>query len=173
MRFAKEFIIGATIATLASCGANWSRAIRNDKVDEKPPVMATATPEPVKNIRLITIHNEKINGDIPEEPYYNAGTYTITGYCPCVECCGEYAKNRPNGIVKGSAGVELKQGYSVASPLPNGTKIEIEGMGVYEVQDTPAEWINKRYNNRVIDVYFNKHEDAQYFKTTRKIRIIK
>ena len=35
------------------------------------------------------------------------GSFRITAYCSCEKCCGEWAKNRPNGIVYGAAGVEL------------------------------------------------------------------
>ena len=49
----------------------------------------------------------------PKKTYI--GEYTITAYCPCYKCCGKYALNRPNGIVTGAAGIELKEGVSVAS----------------------------------------------------------
>jgi 3D (Asp-Asp-Asp) domain-containing protein len=87
------------------------------------------------------------------------GTYTITAYCSCTICCGEYAKNRPGGIVTGAAGVELKEGISVASPLPFGTEIMVDGHR-YTVQDRTAKWIAERYDGRIIDVYYSNHAEA-------------
>lgn len=87
------------------------------------------------------------------------GTYTVTAYCSCEKCCGEYAKNRPGGKVYGAAGVELTAGVSVAGWLPLGTQIMIEGHE-YIVQDRTAKWIREKYDGRIIDIYFNDHEAA-------------
>lgn len=87
------------------------------------------------------------------------GEYTITAYCPCEICCGEYAHTN---YAVGSSGNRLLQGYSVASFLPAGTKIMLNNK-VYTSEDTPADYIGKRYNNKVIDVYFETHEEAAAF----------
>lgn len=100
------------------------------------------------------------------------GEYTITAYCPCNICCGEWSQDRPNGIVYGASGEELQEGVSVASPLPFGTVIEIEGIGERVVQDRTADYIAEKYNNKVIDIYFNSHEAAEKFgKLQKKIYI--
>lgn len=87
------------------------------------------------------------------------GTYTVTAYCSCEKCCGEYAKNRPQGKVYGAAGIELQEGVSVAAWLPFGTKLMIDGK-VYIVQDRTAQWVKEKYNGRIIDVYFSDHSEA-------------
>ena len=91
------------------------------------------------------------------------GSFRITAYCSCEKCCGEWAKNRPNGIVYGAAGVELKAGVSCASPLPLGTVVEVEGLGEYIVQDRPAQWVIDKYGENQIDIYFDRHEAASAF----------
>ena len=91
------------------------------------------------------------------------GSFRITAYCSCEKCCGEWAKNRPNGIVYGAAGVELKAGVSCASPLPLGTVVEVEGLGEYIVQDRPAQWVIDKYGENQIDIYFASHEAASAF----------
>ena len=91
------------------------------------------------------------------------GSFRITAYCSCEKCCGEWAKNRPNGIVYGAAGVELKAGVSCASPLPLGTTVEVEGLGEYIVQDRPAQWVIDKYGENQIDIYFDNHEAASAF----------
>ena len=98
------------------------------------------------------------------------GTYTITAYCPCPVCCGEWAHNRSNGLVIGSGGVPLYEGTHVASSLPNKSRIYIEGIGTYEVQDTPANHIIRHYDGKIIDIYFANHEAALKFgKKTAKV----
>lgn len=91
------------------------------------------------------------------------GEYRVTAYCSCEKCCGKWALNRPKGIVYGAAGVELKAGVSVASTLPFGTVVEIEGLGEYTVQDHPAQWVVKKYGENIIDIYFDDHEAACAF----------
>lgn len=93
------------------------------------------------------------------ERLISLGEYTITGYCGCRECCGDYALNRPGGIVKGAAGVELIEGISVAAPLPLGTKIVINGH-TYIVQDRISKKIVDKYGGKIIDIYKTDHEEA-------------
>lgn len=100
----------------------------------------------------------------PEEPEpILLGTYRITAYCSCEKCCGEWAKNRPDGIVYGAYGIELKPGVSCASTLPVGTVVEIEGLGEYTVQDRMAQWVIDKYGENLIDIYFADHEAACEF----------
>lgn len=115
---------------------------------------------------LLDMQDELINTYIVEPEsslkQTSLGEYTITAYCGCEICCGEYALNRPNDTVYGAAGVELKEGISVASPLPLGTKIIINGQK-YINQDRTAEWVVNRYDGKIIDIYFDEHEDAEAF----------
>lgn len=97
----------------------------------------------------------------PKKTYL--GNWCVTAYCACEKCCGEWANNRPDGIVKGAAGVELQAGVSVACPLPFGTRLYIEGYGEYVVQDRTAKWVAEKYNNEIVDIYFDNHEAACSF----------
>lgn len=114
--------------------------------------MATVTPEPIP-AQTPALKPEKVS----------LGTYRITAYCSCEKCCGEWAKNRPGGIVKGAAGVELKAGVSCASPLPFGTVVEIDGLGEYVVQDRTGTEYAEQNGGKVIDIYFDNHEAALDF----------
>ena len=103
---------------------------------------------------------EKADRGGEREPQLTSlGTYTVTAYCSCEKCCGEYAKNRPGGKVYGAAGVELTPGISVAGWLPLGTQIMIDGHE-YIVQDRTAKWVKDKYDSRIIDIYFEDHEAA-------------
>lgn len=112
--------------------------------------VVTSTPEPVNLVQ-----------ETPEPVLL--GTYRITAYCSCEKCCGEWAKNRPDGIVYGASGEELVAGVSCASPLPFGTVVEIEGLGEYVVQDRTAAWVVEKYGEQQIDIYFDNHEAACEF----------
>lgn len=95
-------------------------------------------------------------------------TYRVTAYCSCAKCCGEYAHNRPsnkggNPIVYGAAGRELKPNYSCASPLPFGTKVTLDGLGTFVVEDRTAKWVVNKYGENIIDIYFDNHNEAIKF----------
>jgi len=120
--------------------------------------------------KLETRYVEKLEKKLKQESYIE-DEYTITAYCPCAKCCGKHAINRPNNIVYGASGIELIEGVSVASPLPFGTKIMIDGHE-YISQDRTAKWIAEKYENKIIDIYFNEHKDAVNFgKQVSKVYI--
>lgn len=88
------------------------------------------------------------------------GEFKLTAYCSCEICCGIWANNRPNGIVYGAIGEELKEGYSIAvdpSVIKYGTEVVIDGK-VYKAQDCGGAIKGNR-----IDVYFENHDDALEF----------
>lgn len=126
--------------------------------EDKP----TTAPEPTETAFVISTP-EPVNlvQETPEPVLL--GTYRITAYCSCEKCCGEWAKNRPDGIVYGASGEELVAGVSCASPLPFGTVVEIEGLGEYVVQDRTAAWVVEKYGEQQIDIYFDNHEAACEF----------
>lgn len=101
-----------------------------------------------------------LKADTVEEVEPMKEIYTITAYCSCSICCGEWANKRTNNIVIGAWGKELIVDYSIASPLPFGTKVKIEGLGTYEVMDRTATWIADRYNGKIIDLYFGSDHQA-------------
>ena len=92
--------------------------------------------------------------------------FTATAYCPCEECCGEWARLRPsdeNGerIIYGATGIILEEGVSIAADTtlyPMGTQFEIAGMGTYTVQDRGGAIVGNK-----IDIYFESHEEAKEF----------
>lgn len=115
------------------------------------------------------------------------GEYTITAYCSCEECCGEWARNREDNKVIGAAQVELQYGVSCASSknLAFGTSIYIEALDGKEegynitnstliVQDRVAKWIENKYCDKIIDIYFPNHELVEKFgKIKSKVYIKK
>lgn len=88
------------------------------------------------------------------------GEFKLTAYCSCPICCGEWAYNRPDGIVYGSTGEALTEGYSIAvdpNVIPYGTEVIINGH-TYKAQDCGGAIKGNR-----IDVYFEDHNRALNF----------
>lgn len=95
-------------------------------------------------------------------------TFRVTAYCSCAKCCGKWANNRPldengNPIIKGASGDVLIPMVSVASPLPFGTEIELDGVGTVVVHDRTAQWIVDKHGQYILDLYFNDHQKALEF----------
>ena len=88
------------------------------------------------------------------------GNFKLTAYCSCEICCGKWANNRPNGIVYGAIGEELKEGYSIAvdpTVIPYRTEVIINGH-TYKAQDCGGAIKGNR-----IDIYFEDHNEALAF----------
>lgn len=88
------------------------------------------------------------------------GKFKLTAYCGCEICCNQWANNRPNGVVYGAIGEELKEGYSIAvdpNVIPYRTEVIINGK-TYKAQDCGGAIKGSR-----IDLYFEDHTDALKF----------
>lgn len=153
-----------------------------EPVEESPFLNNTTYQEPAAEIAIISAeaepaHETEEKENTEESSYEEPPTeipyteFTATAYCGCSSCCGAWATD-PDHII-GSGGVELIQGYHVAAPFKNGTKLEIEGMGIYEVQDDTAQWIVEKYDGKIVDIYFDNHQDALNFgKRMVSVRVL-
>lgn len=117
-----------------------------------------------------TFENEVIEATEPEpEEWIDA---VATAYCPCEKCSGEWALNRPDGIVYTASGKRAEEGVTIAadwSVYPPGTVLYIDGIGKRTVQDRGGAITGQK-----IDVYFESHDDALHFgRQNVKIRIVK
>ena len=123
--------------------------------------------EKIKEDDEITIETENDkDGDTSQavKPV-SLGKFKLTAYCSCAKCCGKWAYNRPNGIIYGAIGEELKEGYSIAvdpSVIPYRTEVIIDGK-TYKAQDCGGAIKGNR-----IDVYFEDHNDALNFGVQHK-----
>ena len=132
----------------------------------------SGTIEKIKEDDQITIETENNkDGDTNQaiEPV-SLGEFKLTAYCSCAKCCGKWAYNRPNGIVYGAIGEELKEGYSIAvdpSVIPYRTEVIIDGH-TYKAQDCGGAIKGNR-----IDVYFNNHQEALNFGVQYKEVFVK
>ena len=81
----------------------------------------------------------------------------VSAYCACSKCCG-----KTNAIT--ASGTYATAGRTIAAPsnYKFGTKIELEGMGTYVVEDRGGAITGNK-----IDVYFNSHSEALAFGRKR------
>lgn len=125
---------------------------------------AELTPIEVPEVTIVEVEEqiperEFVYKEIEITTYESIGEFTITAYCPCSKCCG-----KETGIT--ASGTQAQEGTTVAADinvLPFGTKISIDGVGERIVEDTPADYIVKKYDSRIIDLYFESHQDALEF----------
>lgn len=78
-----------------------------------------------------------------------AGTFRITGYCPCRQCSGSWGYST-------SSGARATEGVTVAADprvLPEGTRIYIENVGERIVQD-----VGGAVKGNKIDVFVEEHD---------------
>lgn len=92
------------------------------------------------------------------------GKFEITHYCACQICCGKWALNRPDGVVKTASGADAKAGRTIAvdtSIIPFGTEVVVRyengDEAVYVAEDTGNPSVVK--GNR-IDVYMGDDPGA-------------
>jgi 3D (Asp-Asp-Asp) domain-containing protein len=102
-----------------------------------------------KNL-ISTIEENEIELEaVPTVTLKSLGTYKISAYCPCSKCCGKYA----NGYT--ASGTKATAGRTIAmNGVSFGTKIMIDGK-IYIVEDRGG-----GLGKKIIDVYFNTHEEA-------------
>lgn len=89
---------------------------------------------------------EEVEGPVPEMEYL--GDWTISFYCPCSECCGEWA-----GGPTASGTMPSAWWTAATGDLPFGTILYVDGLGTFEVQDrgTGYGWL---------DIYVSSHDEA-------------
>jgi 3D (Asp-Asp-Asp) domain-containing protein len=120
--------------------------------ETEPPIATEPTVEPTEATE-------------PEEEWRSLGKYTLTAYCSCQKCCGQYALNRPldengNPIVYTSIGAVAQAGVTIAVDprvIPYGSEVKINDH-IYIAQDTGGNIKGAR-----IDVYFDDHQEALQF----------
>lgn len=100
------------------------------------------------------VNNTTSRGDV-ESRKDNSGyiKFTATAYCGCAKCCGKSTGKTASGTTA-TAGrtVAMSSSYSF------GTKIEIQGMGTYIVEDRGGDIKGNR-----IDIFFSNHQKALDF----------
>jgi len=113
-------------------------------------------------LKVIPTKQVIIEETIKHEPFEE---FEATAYCACSKCCGKWA----DGITASGTKATAKRTIAVDSNLiPLGSKVEIEGLGTYIAEDTGS-----AIKGKIIDIYFDTHEEALKFGRQKvNIRII-
>lgn len=88
------------------------------------------------------------DGDAADPVLTYVGNWTITFYCACSECCGDFA----TGCT--ASGVAATAWHTVATDqFPFGTELYVDGLGYFVVEDlgVSGEWL---------DVFVDGHQEA-------------
>ena len=133
--------------------------------------------EPVLSAPTAQQYSE-VSEPVIREPVVSAylkplGEFSLTAYCSCENCCGQWALNRPldengNEIVYTASGEIARAGVTVAVDpriIPLGTQICIGDLGLYTAQDTG------NFGGNVIDIYFDSHDAAVEFGLRKNIKV--
>lgn len=95
-------------------------------------------------VESTTESNTEESNESTGETYY--GNCTVTFYCGCAECCGQWAGGPT------ASGVMPSPNWTVANgSLPFGTIVYIEGLGTYCVED-------RGVGAYSFDIYVNNHD---------------
>lgn len=101
----------------------------------------------------------------PAEPEL-LGWFTVTAYCPCVECCGVWSAEHPSRgedyVQKTASGTIPAEGRTIAvdpDVIPYGTTVYFEGPDGL-LTGYVAEDCGGAINGNDIDLYFESHEAA-------------
>ena len=97
--------------------------------DEKPIQTSNETITEIQEPTILSEPEPTITE--PQKEVIYLGEFKLTAYCSCEKCCGSWAFDRPDGVVYGASGNELKSGYSIAvdpSVIPYGTEVVINGV---------------------------------------------
>lgn len=125
---------------------------------------AQATAEPTTTVQAqpeaVATESAVYTGPVPE--FTDLGEFTVTHYCACEKCCGEWAQSRPNGIVYTASGAVAQAGRTIAvdpDVIPYGTEVVVRyndgDEAVYIAEDTGG-----AIKGNHIDVYMASHEAA-------------
>ena len=143
----------------------------NDKKTEKESSYVSILPKEVlvnEAKEMVHKNKERIEQEKAKEKEIHYTEFIATAYCACEKCCGKWALNRPDGIVKGAAGRELIGNYSIAvdpKVIPYGTLVYDENGNEYRADDCGG-----AVKGNHIDIYMSSHEAARNWgKQTIKI----
>lgn len=114
------------------------------------PVTATAPETSTSSAPATTYADE--NGT-----YELVGDFTLTAYCPCTICCGQWSNPSNPTTASGTTATAGRTIAADTSRFPFGTQLVINGQ-IYTVED-----VGGAIKGNKIDIYFNTHQEAINF----------
>ncbi len=134
---------------LASTMADCARKLDLPEDSETIQTAKKVVSDGIEDKQELVQEKEELRRQLEEDSTrVDAGTFRLTGYCPCVACSGTWGTDTYSGI-------SAVEGVTVAADpniFPIGTRVYIEGLGERIVQDVGGAIKGKR-----IDVYVDEH----------------
>ena len=147
-------------------GGNQQRTESSDAGDNTAEYREESNAISVGNLKAVGIYESEPESDsetTESNALIYAGDWTVTFYCPCVQCCGQWS-----GMNTTASGRTPVPWYTVAtsSDIPFGTVLYIEGFGYFEVMD-------RGVGSQWADIYVSSHgEIPGYGMTTASVYIV-
>jgi hypothetical protein len=87
--------------------------------------------------------------------------WKVTFYCSCKKCTGKDPGHPEYNIT--ASNKSARAGYCAVNWLPFGTKLNIKGLGVYQVEDRGAQkyFGNKKNHIKAVDIWVKDHATAK------------
>lgn len=156
-------LVIASIVAFLTGDINPSEPVETTTETETTTEIELETETETEIVEVATQKVTEIQTEAETEPQLiSMGTFTVTAYCSCEKCCGEWANNRPldengNPIVYGASGERLVADYSIATDvevIPYGETILINDQE-YVAHDCGSAIVDRR-----IDIFMSSHERA-------------
>lgn len=152
-------LCAAASITFACLSGAYISALHNriDALETQLVVSQKARADAVRSVRLPEVlETEPEPEEVAEiEPELQSlGTFKLTAYCPCPQCCGEWADGITYTMTKATAGRTVAVDPKV---IPLGSTVYING-SAYVAED-----IGGAIKGNRIDVYFPDHQTALQF----------
>jgi 3D (Asp-Asp-Asp) domain-containing protein len=152
-------IAAAASITFAGLSGAYISALHNriDALENQLVTSQKARADAVRSVRLPEVletepEPEEVAETAPE--LQSLGTFKLTAYCPCPQCCGEWADGITYTMTKATAGRTVAVDPKV---IPLGSTVYING-SAYVAED-----IGGAIKGNRIDVYFPDHQTALQF----------
>ena len=167
----RRLLVCAAVLAVASVIA-LTAAFSSKGLDDS---VASSTPpgaSPSEHLSLTPLSSATGGATTPEpasietEPELESlGEFTLTAYCPCVKCCGEWSAEHPSRvgtdyIQKTASGTIPTAGRTIGvdpTVIPFGTVVVING------HEYVAEDRGGAINGNKIDIFFEDHDEALEF----------
>lgn len=141
-----------------------AKKIEEEKIAAEKKIQEQQEKEKQRAIEVAKLSNKVTSrGELNSRNKNEWIKFTATAYCGCSKCCGKSTGRTASGTV-------ATQGRTVAMPSSYkfGTKIEIQGMGTYIVEDRGGAITQGR-----IDIFFSNHQSALNFgKKTVYLKVV-
>ncbi len=156
------------VASVIALTAAFSSKGLDDSV-ASPTLPAASAPEPLSPTSLSSTPSDATMPKpepIETEPELESlGEFTLTAYCPCVSCCGEWSAEHSSRvgtdyIQKTASGTIPTAGRTIGvdpTVIPFGTVVVING------HEYVAEDRGGAINGNKIDIFFEDHNEALEF----------